>query len=1016
MRAPRRLEGLSGARRQAPGERGPPFPPGPTPGPRGRAPQRGWRPVGVRGPGRGTRGGKPARASRGKGAPSPGPGAPGPGARGGGTGPSRHRQGDRPGPTLAAGGGAGALPGGFPGSPGAQTPSVPGRKGAPGPRGAGGKGAGWGSGGLLGGKKISGGAKPYNLLNCQQHKQLKTDCLCNFDFVLAKMASFSLRAVLDDLQMALTVEPSDTELKLLSDVLYLSTDVLLRDPGQLGSQIVGRLRDIITADVPVAPGDPVKYPSMKAFLERASHTPVPTLIPSVSCLIPPGGILYDFLSGHTLPLTAVTTTSDGQKAVTASRDDTMKIWEMRSGRVMKTIRGVGQDIAHIRLVVGDRLAATSQKTCIRLWNLATGDCVSVVDQYEDPATLTTAGDDKLIVGFFQGSNTMRTWSLLRGGEMTLQREVSIVDAKAVSIHKDESVAVAARAHGQNVLYAFRGTSEVRVRNAVSGKLVHSLQCPATGCVMAVAVSPEYFVCAAKSQLSRVDEIYTLELFAVKTGKHVRAIRGCVGDSVTELWVNQLGSHAVAVCTSPANNSSDIAVWNLETEEHKHMARHAGVSRFGACADLRYCMTSVQGEASLRVWNLSTAVNAFSAAPKQRDGIEEIVMMRDDERFVVAKSVNNGPLRVFDISGSGGACVERGDRVTLADVGDVVLVRNRTVVVLAGKGFSSVSDEDRAVFQSVTMYDLLAQKYTRQLKDCFVVPSPPHEYVLLDDEHLMGVSDNRSHFVIWSLSTGHVASRIKNNFRSMDRRRTNAGARDGVFGSVPLLGVGGDDSGRQRGTTAKMTPWDRRTETHTARQRRHQSEEELERQRVEDLHREKSNGIEQFLISDDGNTIVASYYGHHMCVFDVPSHEHVQTLENASSMLLLHVAALSADGSHLVHANYDDDAKLSYVTVWHSHGGYVKKRLRNERNVCALAMTEEAKRVVIAKANNELRVWQPGSGEPPRKIRGYAGSDLRVGTRMHLVNDGAMAVIFAGDISVWDLDNECVLSVFTPDVS
>ena len=36
--------------------------------------------------------------------------------------------------------------------------------------------------------------------------------------------------------------------------------------------------------------------------------------------------------------------------------------------------------------------------------------------------------------------------------------------------------------------------------------------------------------------------------------------------------------------------------------------------------------------------------------------------------------------------------------------------------------------------------------------------------------------------------------------------------------------------------------------------------------------------------------------------------------------------------------------------------------------------------------------------------------------MHLVRDGAMAVIFAGDISVWDLDNECVVSIFTPDVS
>ena len=857
---------------------------------------------------------------------------------------------------------------------------------------------------------------PYNLLNSQQHKQLKTECLCNYDFVLAKITSLSLRAVFDDLRMALNNEPADAELKLLSDMLYLSTDVLLRDPGQFGSQVIGRLHDIIASAVTQAPGDPAKYPAMKVFLERARHPSAPTLLPAVSCLVPPGGILYDFLSGHTQPITAVTSTIDGQKAVTTSMDDTMKVWEMRSGRVTKSISGVGRNTLHIRVVAGGKLAVTSEKTCIRLWSLSKGVCISTVDQYEDPATLTTAGDDKLVVGFFQGSNMMRTWSIC-GGEMVLQREVSIVDKTAVSIHKDESVAVSMRSHGQQVLYAFRGTSEARVRNAVSGKLVHSLHCPATGCITAVATSPEYFVCAAKSQLSRVDEIYTLELFDVKSGKHVRAIRGCVCDIVAELWVNQLGSHAISVCTSSAKNCSEIAVWNLETEEHKHLARHAGVSQFGACADLRFCMTAVRGESTLRVWNIGAAVNVFSAAPKPKDGLQDIVPMTDDHRYVVAKSVNNGALRVFDVSKSG-ECKEKGERVSLADVGGVVLIRNGTVVVLADKGFSSVSDEDRSVYQSITMYDLMTQAYTRQLKDCFIVPSPPHEYVLLDEEHLMGVSDNRNHFVIWSLTTGQMTNRIKNNFRSMDRRRTNAGVRDGAFGSVSLLAVHDTTTTvqRHRGNTAKMTPWDRRTETSAARHRRHLQEEEVERQHMEDLHREKSNAIEQFLISDDMSTIVASYYGHHLCVFDVPSLQHIQTLENPSSMLLLHVATLSRDGSHLLHANYDDDAKLSYVTVWNSHGGYVKKRLRNEKNVCAVAMTDEAKLVVIAKTNNELRVWRPGSGEVPRKICGYVGLNMKAGTRIYLLKDGDMAVVFAGDISVWDLVNGCVVSVFTPDVS
>lgn len=46
----------------------------------------------------------------------------------------------------------------------------------------------------------------------------------------------------------------------------------------------------------------------------------------------------------------------------------------------------------------------------------------------------------------------------------------------------------------------------------------------------------------------------------------------------------------------------------------------------------------------------------------------------------------------------------------------------------------------------------------------------------------------------------------------------------------------------------MTPWDRRAETQSAKKRRHEGEAEVERQRVEELVKEKENGIEQFVVS------------------------------------------------------------------------------------------------------------------------------------------------------------------------
>lgn len=44
------------------------------------------------------------------------------------------------------------------------------------------------------------------------------------------------------------------DLTLLSETLKLSKTVLIKDPCQMASQLIGRLHQIVAADIPVAPG------------------------------------------------------------------------------------------------------------------------------------------------------------------------------------------------------------------------------------------------------------------------------------------------------------------------------------------------------------------------------------------------------------------------------------------------------------------------------------------------------------------------------------------------------------------------------------------------------------------------------------------------------------------------------------------------------------------------------------------------------------------------------------------
>lgn len=870
---------------------------------------------------------------------------------------------------------------------------------------------------------------PFHLTRSQQTSLLKQNCLCNYEWILAKLCGTSLRSLLEEYSAILTAEPHEPELRLISDALHLSGPALRKEPKQLASQLVGRLHRIVTSDVPRAKGDPQRYPNLHPLLAAAKQSSLPALIPSVECLTEPGGILFDLLSGHSAPITAVGLTSDGQRALTTSRDGSLRLWDVRSGKVVKSIEGVGVDVSTVKAAKLNTIAVTIEMCCIKLWHLKTGVCIHTVDQYPDPASVCIAGEGQLLVAVFDGSNMLRTWSM---DNLQIVCEASIPNNSA---HKDATLLIADSSFGDLVLHAFKNGNSAAVHNARSGKILKALTChEPSSSVTALAVSREYFVVCVRQQYMSLHELICLELFDGKKGTYVRTVRGCIHDRVMPqaFTTNLIGTHAVAVSANPRNNTSDVALWNLETEDHKHLAHHPSFSTMGACLDFRYCMTGAQTENSLRVWDISGKVNQPGMKLKKQLGVAEIWPMIDNPRYVVAKAVNNGPISVWNVAK--GKCLQSAVRIErgLTEGSDAIVMRNTTLVILTDRGFSTVSEDSRPVFQTVLVYDLKLKKYTRRLPGCYIVPAPSHEYVLLDNDSLLGPSDNRSHFIIWNLVNGHAAARIKTNFKELERRRMEQGVSSGLVPGASTGGIQLTDipSKGKRVTSAMMTPWDRRAETESARRHRHERESEQERLRQEELRREKDNVVEMFLVSADQTTIVASFYAHHLCVFDIASQVHTQTLQTESSMLFLHTAALTKDGGHLVLANYDESSKTSYVTLWDCITGEVKRRLKNEANVAALAITDDASRVLIGHAPDELHIWDPMRPNSLRRIRGrggigssvlnFGGNSIESGGGFHspcqmfIVAEGARAIVFAGDVSVWDLDRGTMLAAFSPD--
>lgn len=68
--------------------------------------------------------------------------------------------------------------------------------------------------------------------------------------------------------------------------------------------------------------------------------------------------------------------------------------------------------------------------------------------------------------------------------------------------------------------------------------------------------------------------------------------------------------------------------------------------------------------------------------------------------------------------------------------------------------------------------------------------------------------------------------------------------------------------------------------------------------------------------------VCSYFAHHLNVFSMVSQEHLHTLEDKTSLLSLHTAAITYTGSHLVLTNFKQEQRTPCITLWDLHKGTV----------------------------------------------------------------------------------------------
>lgn len=380
----------------------------------------------------------------------------------------------------------------------------------------------------------------------------------------AKLRTTDVNALIADYEY---LKPS-AEIELLQGALRLSVPVLAEDARQLAGQMVGRLLPYRDS------------PAIRQFIAEVSAAAAePWLRPLRPALHPPGTQLIRTLEGHSAYVYGVTMTPDGKWVVSASFDSAIKIWDIETGELLRTLEGGAAIYAVAVTPDGERVVSACMDHTLKVWNLQSGMLLRTLEGHSSSVYgVTVTPDGKRAVSASE-DRTLKVWELETGAVLrTLEGHTAAV--RGVAVAPDGRLAISASED-----------RTLKVWHLETGKMFRTLKGHSAS-VNGVAITPD------GKRVVSASEDRTLKVWDVETGFVFRTLEGHAA-SVYGVAITADGKLAVS-----ASWDTTLRVWDLASGRAADTLRghYLYVSGVAICGDGKR-VVSGSWDNTLKVWDL-----------------------------------------------------------------------------------------------------------------------------------------------------------------------------------------------------------------------------------------------------------------------------------------------------------------------------------------------------------------------------------------------------------------------------
>ncbi|BAZ40306.1 WD-repeat protein [Calothrix sp. NIES-4101] len=286
--------------------------------------------------------------------------------------------------------------------------------------------------------------------------------------------------------------------------------------------------------------------------------------------------------GHTKDVSSVSFSPDGKTLASASTDKTVKLWDINSGREIQTFKGHIDWVNSVSFSPdGKTLASASQDNTVKLWDVNSGQEIKTFKGHTEWVNSVSFSPDGKTLASASTDNTVKLWDVNSGREIqTFKGHTSYVTS--VSFSPDGKTLASASTD-----------NTVKLWDINSGREIQTFK-GHTGNVTSVSFSPD------GKTLASASEDKTVKLWDVNSGREIQTFKGHID------WVNSVSFSPDGKTLASASFDSTVKLWDVNSgREIQTFKGHTGNVTSVSFSPNGKTLASASTDNTVKLWDVNS---------------------------------------------------------------------------------------------------------------------------------------------------------------------------------------------------------------------------------------------------------------------------------------------------------------------------------------------------------------------------------------------------------------------------